>query len=528
MKKTFLLTSIFICNIAACFSQGIMDAYKYSQKEMIGTARFSGMGGAMGAIGNDISAITVNPAGIGLYRQANEIVTTLDVSSTDNKTFMGGIDTDKRKTNFRFNNLAYTGSINLWNDAVPYLNIGFAYNRQSNFDNTYIMQGAGYGPSLSWLMADRANEYNPSPNSLLLSANNTSGNIGVWGSNSWLPILGYNSGMISSNAKNEYAPSSSYFDNPQYKYLKNREKGSVSAYDFNVGAEIEKVLSVGLSFTVTDLNYHLSSLYGEDFASNNQSQDGYFDMSNFLKTEGTGYQVSLGFLAKPIEYLSLGVAYHSPTWYHTTDYALVNFQGDFNIPGGKNFNLTSYEGADSETKYKLRTPDRWVFSAAGNIHGMGRNLAIVAVDYELTNNRGMKLENREWNTSSYGADNQEIKDYFRMSSTLRIGTEIAFTPQLFGRLGYSWQQSGMKDFVNDQNHPVYTAGTTTQFVVPGDTNYLTWGFGYRSYGGFFTDLAFIYKEQKNKLYSTSLADPVELKSNNYQGVFTIGYRFAAF
>lgn len=37
------------------FSQSQLDAFKYSQTELNGTARYLGMGGAFGALGGDIS-----------------------------------------------------------------------------------------------------------------------------------------------------------------------------------------------------------------------------------------------------------------------------------------------------------------------------------------------------------------------------------------------------------------------------------------------------------------------------------------
>ena len=42
------------------------DAANIINKDLSGTARFVGMGGAMGALGGDISTIGTNPAGIGL------------------------------------------------------------------------------------------------------------------------------------------------------------------------------------------------------------------------------------------------------------------------------------------------------------------------------------------------------------------------------------------------------------------------------------------------------------------------------
>ena len=54
------------------FSQSQLDAFKYSQTELNGTARYLGMGGAFGALGGDISAMNTNPAGLAIYKSSEE------------------------------------------------------------------------------------------------------------------------------------------------------------------------------------------------------------------------------------------------------------------------------------------------------------------------------------------------------------------------------------------------------------------------------------------------------------------------
>ena len=54
------------------------DYTRLSERTIIGTARYVGMSGAMTAIGGDPSAVTDNPAGLGLYRRA-EAMATMDI-----------------------------------------------------------------------------------------------------------------------------------------------------------------------------------------------------------------------------------------------------------------------------------------------------------------------------------------------------------------------------------------------------------------------------------------------------------------
>ena len=57
-----------LCSSSMLFSQGVVDALKYSQQDIRGTARYMGMAGAFGALGGDITTLSQNPAGIGVYR----------------------------------------------------------------------------------------------------------------------------------------------------------------------------------------------------------------------------------------------------------------------------------------------------------------------------------------------------------------------------------------------------------------------------------------------------------------------------
>ena len=53
------------------------DVQRFSERHLMGTARYVGMGGAMTAIGGDPTAALDNPAGLGLYRRS-ELSLTLD------------------------------------------------------------------------------------------------------------------------------------------------------------------------------------------------------------------------------------------------------------------------------------------------------------------------------------------------------------------------------------------------------------------------------------------------------------------
>ena len=69
MKKIIIAFSC-IFAFAYAEAQNEIQALRYSQYTLFGTARYQGMGGAMDALGGDFSAASVNPAGLGIYRKS--------------------------------------------------------------------------------------------------------------------------------------------------------------------------------------------------------------------------------------------------------------------------------------------------------------------------------------------------------------------------------------------------------------------------------------------------------------------------
>ena len=70
MKRYILIIAGILFLFSAGEAQNEVDALRFSQHYPVGTARSVGLGGAVGALGGDFTSLSVNPAGIGLYRQS--------------------------------------------------------------------------------------------------------------------------------------------------------------------------------------------------------------------------------------------------------------------------------------------------------------------------------------------------------------------------------------------------------------------------------------------------------------------------
>lgn len=520
MKKKFALLMLIASVSGTAFAQGEMDAFNFSYNDLTGTAHSVAMGGAFGALGGDVSAISINPAGIGIYK-SSEIVTTLNFTNNRTQTNLTNTKTKDSKFNFNFDNIAFVGTVPIRSDVAPLINFGFSYNRLKSFNRKVSLRGVALQNSQSDYIADRS--YGVNNSNLSLSSGNFMGS-------DWLGILGYNGNLIqnTANSSDQYQSTllSGNLDNNLYL----QEKGSIDSYDFNLGTTFGDMLSVGASVSVTDINYRMYSIYTENWYPDGVNYTGGYDLENFLRTDGTGWQVKVGAIFKPIQELRIGVSYHSPTWYQMTDYYSAILNSDVN--GTKNTTIDTYNYAgDTYTDYDLRTPDKWTFSLAGII---GQRV-ILSADYELTNYKNMHLKDSYG--SSFITENQYIKSDFRNASTLRIGAEVRILPELSARVGYVWQQSpfqkSFKDIndaaANDLSIPLSelasTAGTVTNYSIVGDANYITYGLGYQFNQNFYTDIAFVMKSRKDDLYTYATANKAELKNNLFSGLITLGYRF---
>ena len=67
MKRTLIVLFAMFLGTTLALAQSQADAYRLSQTELTGTARFVSMGGAFGALGGDISVMSYNPAGLAIY-----------------------------------------------------------------------------------------------------------------------------------------------------------------------------------------------------------------------------------------------------------------------------------------------------------------------------------------------------------------------------------------------------------------------------------------------------------------------------
>lgn len=566
MKRDLMILSLTLLSGSAVYGQSAIDAYRLSQPDLKGTARFMSMGGAFGALGGDLSTLSQNPAGIGVYR-TGDVGFTVDLDCQGANAKSNGSTTDMSQIKFLLNNIGAVFTMRLPSATVPNLNIGFTYNKGTSFNRRY----AGYVPnlknSLSNYIAGICND-----NNLTVGDVTTGSGFDPYNPNDggyaapWISILGYDSYLVdpSDDTQNaewygqwgEGTSGAGSFDV--------EEKGSVDEYNIAVGGNISNVVYWGMNFDIVNINYTMNSLWGEsldnayvpDDNGEVNRQDADWDLMNYYHVNGTGFKYSLGVILKPIQELRIGLAFHTPTWYSLQE----TYDGGirYNYGGNRYGQANTNQGYPAYNNMDFRTPWKISASVAGVIGGR----FILSADYEYQAYNKMKFSepgtyglNNGWDydddyypwyspvmpgtraIGSYGYyddTNSDIEYYYQGTNTLRLGAEYRVTPAFSVRAGYSYVTSPVKTSVRDDREIVYTAGTMPNYRLDNDTNYITCGLGYR-YQRFYVDLAYVYKNMKSTyhaytpdvenghIYSPSPQSSVSF--NNNQIILTAGFRF---
>src|SRR3712207_3643255 len=136
MKKSIILFSVWSLAIAPAVAQETYQDTKLIDNDLNGTARYVGMGGAMEALGADISTISSNPAGIGLFRKSQISLSggLLVQQDASNKVSYRGANAEinGNKVNTSFDQIGLVWARKTGRNS--YLNIAFNYHKSRNFD----------------------------------------------------------------------------------------------------------------------------------------------------------------------------------------------------------------------------------------------------------------------------------------------------------------------------------------------------------------------------------------------------------
>lgn len=516
MKLKYIFITAALLNMFCASAQDIYTMESVTSEDLNGTARFIGMGGAMSALGADISTMGTNPAGIGLYRSA-DVATSLSLNALAE----GQKFDEHGKTRMSYDQAGIVYPFKMGNGSMRFFNVGFNYHKRKNFKSLIgADQLLANGASQTWEMADVSSYWG--------------------GTNKGTPLsnAGYQTCLYEKSGEED---DSEYEQYNVYNGVNNSYRkwvtGGIQQYDFNMSTNISDRYYFGITFGVYNVDVDSYSGYMENLALNDGTSVGEYHLTNARSLSGNGIDFKFGTIIYPIEGSSfrVGLSFSTPVWYSLT----ANCTSQINSTiGGKKYDIRTEVG---DHDFNIRTPWKFNISAGGTI---GNFLALDA-EYEYSDYSSASLSYDdsydEWgwggNQTKDRELNREASKYLKGVSTVRLGAEAKLDYGLSLRLGYNYVSTPIKSNAL-QNQFINSASidynTSTNYVNLGDINRYTVGLGYKA-KHFYTDFAWQYQQQSGDFYAfttqrgnpseTNEAPCTKLKLDRSQFLLTLGYKF---
>lgn len=518
MRKILFISALMLT--AAASAQETYENAKIATEDLNGTARYVGMGGALDALGADISTIGTNPAGIGLFRHTTANVSFGFVSQQGGRNFANG-----DKTNMSFDQIGFVYSKRTGSSS--FLNVAFNYHKSRNFDYILSAAGALNGASqnkLSYLKgANGIFDVVDDNNDGILEGTNSTFN--------QLDYLYYNSLITDQNGD--------YFYTDATGYMMNRANtGYIGEYDFNISGNINDRIYLGLTFGISDVNYKSYSEYVESLIDKG-ADAGNVLISDERRISGTGFNIKAGVIIRPIEEnpFRIGVSVATPTWYDLTTSNSTYLTNNSTVGLYDNGQIgESYD-------FKLYTP--WKFGLSlgttfGNFLAVGASYEFAdygSLDSRLNTGSGYDFDYGGYWESSSSDDNmnRHTENTLKGVSTFKIGAELKPDSKFSVRLGYNYvspmyEKFGFKDGTISSPGSYYSSAT--DYTNWKATNRITCGIGYML-GKLSLDLAYQYSVQSGDFYpfandarfQDNRCNAVNVDNKRHQMLLTLGYHF---
>lgn len=473
------------------------DMAQLSQTHVFGTSRVMGMGGAFTSLGADLTSMSLNPAGLGMYRR-NEVSLTPMVSVNSTDTPGTGSWMGNNRTRFSLANVG--AALNVYESssrALTSMTLGFGMNRIADFNQRYSFGTTDlYNParpnelmpSIADIFKQQLNDFGLNP--YADGKPNGSINIDNFNPRLWPAILGYEGYMVGN-----YGTA----DRPDWdveRIGRNASidrgvdvlgSGSINEFDISLGANFNNIVYVGATLGIQSVYQKIGITYSENYlyegglAKNDMDQtlpEQLTGMNLYQAStlSGSGVNFKLGVIVRPVAGLRLGAAFHTPTYYSLARKYYVsldseirdNQSGDFATGGGY---ATAYN--ERENSWDLASPTRLMFGAS---YTFG-SFAIVSVDYQRDWYNGIRVKNTPEGSYVPESYKAEFKQNFQATNTLRAGLEVRPLPILALRLGGGYTDSMLKDRNVYVNSGAYNDPTSGSMPTTYESYYISAGVG---------------------------------------------------
>lgn len=492
---------VFIVAMAAtlpALAQNINDVVSYGTQNTLGTARYQAMSGAFGALGGDLSAININPAGSAVFNNSLFTVTGANYHS-NHEGFYFGTFTENNFNNFQLNQLGGAFVLKNQNEKAPWKKVAFAFNYDmaNNFNNEYFVRGNSPN-SIDQYFVNFANgfvldEISALPGESISDAYFNIGsdpNLGYPALQGFLGFEGFIIDPVSDDPNNtEYISNASFTGTVNQDYYV-RTFGNDSKFNLNVSGQYTQNLYLGMSFNFQGIDRRRVTEFSESgYDAASTLQDVFF--VNDLRTFGSAFSFGLGGIAKLNETIRVGASYESPTWFTLTDELFQYLETGVNSSGAPSTVVVDPNITFVFPEYRVFIPSKLTGSVALVFGQQG----LISFDYSYQDMTNAEL--RPASDAFFNSQNQLISTSLKAVSTYRVGGEYKIK-RLSLRGGYRFEESP------------YENETTV-----GDLTGYSLGIGY-NFGATRLDVGFNQTEREfnQALFDTGLTNAPLIRRND--------------
>ncbi len=515
MKKIFFICITIVGSVIS-MAQEPADALRYSWYTSSGTARQQSVGGAMASLGGDISATFVNPAGLGFYRTGDFVLTPAFRFLNNKATYFGRTEKDSRKNFSMGTSGVVWGASDGRHSRSTSSAFSIAINRTASFSSNILYRGINNQSSYSQKFLEEIRNNNITDANQVASGFPFGTSLAM--NTFWIDTAaGYQAGN-----RDFVSLSAPLLGTGLIQENRVSNRGGITELAIGAAGNYHDKWYLGFSLGIPFLRYERESSFTEADATDDATNQ--FDFATFsenLTTSGTGLNLKLGAIYKPVEHVRLGFAFHTPTYYRLTDrYSssittnTEGFQGQL-TQSSRDFT----GGEDAEFQYWYFTPYRVMVSGSyvlREVEDVRNQKGFITADIEYVNYKASSFT-----TSPDGDNSSTTKEYlkslnraidraYKGAFNFKLGGELKFTTVMV-RLGGAFYGNPYKDLAGEKGHRFQ----------------LTGGLGYRN-KGMFIDVAYVHTMGKDVHFGYRLdSSPfrgASIKNTGGSAVLTLGFK----
>ena len=501
MRKFFGATlSVILLSVNFSWAQSYSEsALLFSRTQPAGSARILSLGGTQTALGGDYSSALSNPAGLGMYNRS-EFTFSPALSFYNTKSEFNGTSTDESTSKFNIPGISYVMHMGRDDDERSFRggSLGISFSRINDFNRSTIYRGRNTTNSIVDYFMEQANGDTPSQ-------------FDSYQYNTPTGLAFYNYLIGPQSITDPNNPDDQYFTDAPVESDQQEEiitKGTSYQWNFSYGANIQDKFFFGGGLGVSTLRYKSQKTFSESYLDTDIIDN--MQLNENLSVRGSGVNVTLGAIVRPVDFIQIGASFTSPTYYQITENYDASMSTSWNNydywDGSKNVTLND-ESASTDivtSEYNLTTPLK-ISAGIAFISKYG----FITADIERTNPAKARYSS-DISGISFSSENDEIKSLYRATNNYRIGAEFRY--DIFRlRAGYNIQSSSFENDDLDNKVTTISGGVGVRLKI------------------FYADFALINRSFDNFYSPYTLNDGsepvVKMENKTLTSMLTFGFTF---